>query len=169
MARTVHFPEAAPFEGGCVVAIGNFDGVHAGHRHLLGVAKAEAELRGLPLVVLTFEPHPRSVLRPEVPLKRLSTLEGKAGLLGSAGVDGVAVLPFSPEVAGWTPEAFVEDILVMWLGAAVVCVGENFRFGRKASGDVALLLAQTRFTTLPVPLLTDAEGVVSSSRLRGIQ
>lgn len=161
------YPEALPLPDGCVVAIGNFDGVHAGHRHLLAVAKADAQALGLPLVVLTFEPHPRSVLRPDVPLKRLTTLDEKTALLGEAGVDGVAVLGFSPEVAGWAPEAFMDDILVGWLGARGVCVGENFRFGKKAAGDVALLRAETRFTTRGVALLTDDDGVVSSSRLRG--
>jgi riboflavin kinase/FMN adenylyltransferase len=166
-AWLVHYPDALPLTGGCVAAVGNFDGVHAGHRHLLAVAKAEAVVRGLPLVVLTFEPHPRSVLRPELPLKRLSTLEQKTALLGEAGVDGVAVLPFTPEVGGWTPEAFIEDILVEWLRAGVVCVGENFRYGHKAQGDVALLAGHKKFTTRAVPLLTDEAGVVSSSRLRG--
>ena len=149
-----------------MAAIGNFDGVHAGHRSLLALAKAEAMARGLPLVVLTFEPHPRSVLRPEVPLKRLSTFEEKVDLLADVGVHGVAVLPFTPEVAGWTPERFMSEILVGWLGVQVVCAGENFRFGEKARGDVALLAMDTRFTTRAAPLLTDMAGVVSSSRLR---
>ena len=166
MAWLAHFGEKTPLQGGCVLAIGNFDGVHAGHRHLLGVARAEALARGLPLVVLTFEPHPRSVLRPDMPLKRLTTLEEKAALLGKAGVDGVAVLGFTPEVAGWAPEMFIRDILWEWLGVEVVCVGENFRFGRKAAGDVALLAADTRFATRAVALLVDEDGIVSSSRLR---
>ena len=166
-AWLVHYPDSIPLTEGCVVAVGNFDGVHAGHRSLLAVAKAEAHGLGLKLVVLTFEPHPRSVLRPEVTLKRLSTPEEKVGLLSEAGVDGVAVLPFTPEVAGWTPQAFVDDVLVGWLGAKVVCVGENFRFGHKAKGDVALLTSQQKFTTRAVPLLADEAGVVSSSRLRG--
>lgn len=162
------YPQTVPLKGGCVVAIGNFDGVHEGHRHLLALARAEAQWRHLPLVVLTFEPHPRSVLRPEVPLKRLTTLEEKVERLACAGVDGVAVLGFTPEVAGWSPQRFMEDVLVGWLGARGVCVGENFRFGAKAAGDVATLKAQMHFTTLAVPLLTDEAGVVSSSRLRSL-
>ncbi|RYG59390.1 MAG: hypothetical protein EON60_10575 [Alphaproteobacteria bacterium] len=167
MAWLMTYPERLPLDGGCVVAIGNFDGVHAGHRSLLAVAKADAQAQNVPLVVLTFEPHPRSILRPDVPLKRLTTLDEKLGLLDAAGVDGVAVLGFTPDVAAWTPEAFVQDILLDWLGAKIVCVGENFRFGRKAAGDVALLTAETRFTTRAVTLLKDDGGVVSSSRLRG--
>ncbi|RYG59384.1 MAG: hypothetical protein EON60_10600 [Alphaproteobacteria bacterium] len=167
MAWLMTYPERLPLDGGCVVAIGNFDGVHAGHRSLLAVAEAEAHAQGVPLVVLTFEPHPRSILRPEMPLKRLTTLDEKLALLEGAGVDGVAVLGFTPDVAAWTPEAFVQDILQDWLGAKVVCVGENFRFGRKAAGDVTLLAAQPKFTTRAVTLLKDDGGVVSSSRLRG--
>ncbi len=167
MVWLMTYPDALPLDRGCVVAIGNFDGVHAGHRHLLAVAKAEAAMLQLPLVVLTFEPHPRSVVRPDVPLKRLTTLHEKVDLLAGAGVDGVAVLGFTPEVAGWTPDMFVEDVLVGWLRARVVCVGENFRFGRKAAGDVATLGAETRFTTRVLSLFEDEDGVVSSSRLRG--
>jgi len=166
MVWCVCYPEVLPVTGGCVAAVGNFDGVHEGHRHLLALAQAEAAFRALPLVVLTFEPHPRSVLRPEVPLKRLTSLEQKVDLLGEAGVEGVAVMPFTRELAGWSPQRFMDEVLVGWLGAKGVCVGENFRFGARAAGDVATLQAQDHFTTLAVPLLTDAVGVVSSSRLR---
>ncbi len=148
------------------MAIGNFDGVHEGHRHLLALARAEAQWRHLPLVVLTFEPHPRSVLRPDVPLKRLTTLDEKVQRLTFADVDGVAVVDFNLDVAGWSPQRFMDDVLVGWLGARGVCVGENFRFGHKASGDVATLKTHGGFAVLAVPLLADDEGVVSSSRLR---
>lgn len=167
MAWLATYPENLPVVGQTVVAIGNFDGVHAGHRHLLACAKAEADARSLPLIVLTFEPHPRTVLRPEVPLKRLTTLDEKSELLERAGVDGVAVLGFDMDVAGWEPEVFIRRVVVAWMAAAVVCVGENFRFGRRAAGDVATLMAETQFTTRAVSLLADDGGVVSSSRLRG--
>lgn len=167
MVWTIEYPQGLPLTGGCVLAIGNFDGVHAGHRSLLATAKAEATQLGLPLVVLTFEPHPRDVLRPETSVKRLNSLSEKVALLGNAGVDGVAVLGFTPDVAGWSPQRFMDDVLMGWLGAKVVCVGENFKFGHKAAGDVAVLGAQTQFTTRAVPLLTDGSGVVSSTRLRG--
>lgn len=160
------YPAPVPVTDGCVVAIGNFDGVHEGHRHLLALARAEAQWRHLPLVVLTFEPHPRSILRPDVPLKRLTTLEEKVQRLAFAEVDGVAVVGFSLEVAGWSPQRFMDDVLVGWLGAKGVCVGENFRFGHRASGDVGTLKADGRFAVLAVPLLADEAGVVSSSRLR---
>jgi riboflavin kinase/FMN adenylyltransferase len=168
MAWIVHFCENLPLKQGCVVAIGNFDGVHAGHKALLETAKRDAQACDLPLVVLTFEPHPRSVLRPDVPLQRLTTLEEKADLLAAAGVDGVAVMGFTPELAGWSPQRFMDEVLADWLMAQVVCVGENFRFGHKASGNVDLLKADKRYTTRAVSLLKDEGGVVSSSRLRGI-
>lgn len=167
MVWTRVYPEAVDLPDGCVLAIGNFDGVHAGHRALLGRARVLAEGRGLPLVVLTFEPHPRSVLRPHEPLVRLTGAEEKAVRLGDCGVDGVAVLPFDMNVAGWSPAEFIERAVAGWLGARVVCVGENFRYGHKAQGDVAALRADGRFGVEVVELVRDAGGVVSSSRLRG--
>lgn len=167
MAWTVDYRNPLPLLGeGCVVAIGNFDGVHAGHLSLLAVALAEAKTRRLPLVVLTFEPHPRTVLFPDVVLKRLTELDVKVALLGKAGVEGVAVLPFTTQVATWTPEQFVQDVLVGWLDAACVCVGENFKFGHKASGTAETLKAGG-LDVVTVSLHADEHGVVSSSRLRG--
>jgi riboflavin kinase/FMN adenylyltransferase len=147
---------------GATVAIGNFDGVHAGHVALLQAAR---EL-GFPVIALTFEPHPRSILRPDVPLKRLMTARQKEAAL-QALADDVAVVPFDVAVAGWSPEDFMQKILVEWLGAARVVVGENFRFGHKASGDVQTLKENPAFVTTILPLVTDEAGVVfSSSRLR---
>ncbi|HEX2859281.1 MAG TPA: FAD synthetase family protein [Alphaproteobacteria bacterium] len=144
------------------VAVGNFDGVHAGHRALLQAARA----LGGPLVVLTFEPHPRAILNPGKPFERLMTPDEKVAALQPL-ADAVAVLPFDRDVAGWTPEEFVNRALVEWLGAAQVVVGENFRFGHKAAGTTATLAACPAFATTVVPLLADAGGmVISSSRLR---
>ncbi len=149
-----------------VVAIGNFDGVHDGHKALLAVARKAASLRRLPLWVLTFDPHPRTILAPDKPLNLLMTTAEKIEALRDAGVDEVAVVGFTPTLAAWTPERFIHDVLVAGLRARVVVVGENFRFGHAAAGDVALLHAQGDFATAAVPLLRDAHGVVSSSRLR---
>ena len=125
--------------GRTVVVIGNFDGVHRGHRQVLGRARAVAAEDGHAVVAVTFEPHPMAVLRPEHAPTMLTTVEERARLLAEAGADHVLALPFDREVAGWSPEQFVDSVLVERLHAAVVVVGANFRFGRRASGDVATL------------------------------
>jgi len=126
--------------GRTVVTIGNFDGVHLGHRHVVGRAREVArELGVADVVAVTFDPHPFAVLRPDHAPPTLTTIESRVALLAQAGVDDVLVVPFSREVAGWSPERFVEKILVEALHAAAVVVGANFRFGAKAAGDVATL------------------------------
>ncbi|WP_127480347.1 bifunctional riboflavin kinase/FAD synthetase [Nocardioides pantholopis] len=125
--------------GRTAVVIGNFDGVHLGHRRVLSRARALADEQGLTLVAITFDPHPMAVLRPEHAPTTLTTVEARAELLGEAGADAVLAVPFDRGVAGWSPEEFVQRILVDALGAAVVVVGANFRFGSRAAGDVATL------------------------------
>ncbi|MDT0201140.1 bifunctional riboflavin kinase/FAD synthetase [Nocardioides sp. AE5] len=125
-----------------VVTIGNFDGVHLGHQHVVRRAREVAEERGCSTVVaVTFDPHPMAVLRPEHAPSMLTTVEQRAALLGKAGVDHVLVVPFDREIAGWTPEEFIDRILVDALSACAVVVGANFRFGNRARGDVATLAA----------------------------
>ena len=123
--------------GRTVVTIGNFDGVHLGHRHV--IARAREVAAGAPVVAVTFDPHPIAVLRPEHAPPTLTTVDTRVGLLAEAGVDHVLVLPFTREVAGWSPERFVTEILVDALHAQAVVVGANFRFGNRAAGDVATL------------------------------
>ncbi|WP_261818911.1 bifunctional riboflavin kinase/FAD synthetase [Nocardioides sp. OK12] len=136
-----------------VVTIGNFDGVHLGHRQVLARARRVADDRGLTLVVVTFDPHPMAVLRPEHAPTSLTTLEARAELLAEAGADAVLALPFDRDVASWTPEEFVDRVLVDGLGAAAVVVGANFRFGHRAAGDVGTLVALGADRDL------DAEGI----------
>ena len=136
------------------VAIGSFDGVHRGHRRVLDTAGAVGEST----TVVTFWPHPRLVLGNQVEL--LSTLERRLELLEAEGVDEVLVVDFTPAVAAMSPEEFAEDVLRR-LGAVAIVIGEDFRFGRAASGDPELL-DRLGFDVRPVPLL---EGV-SSSRIR---
>ena len=132
--------DAVPRElGETAVVIGNFDGVHLGHQHVIARARELAE--GRPVVAVTFDPHPMAVLRPEHAPSSLTGLEERARLLADAGVDDVLALPFDREMAAWTPEQFVQRVLVDALHAAVVVVGANFRFGNRASGDVATLRA----------------------------
>ncbi len=125
---------------GSTVSIGNFDGVHLGHRQVLARARRVADEQGGPLVAVTFDPHPMAVLRPDHAPTSLTTLEARAGLLADAGVDAVLALPFDRDVAAWSPTEFVDRVLVEALKAAAVVVGANFRFGNRASGDVASLI-----------------------------
>ncbi|MFS3129655.1 bifunctional riboflavin kinase/FAD synthetase [Nocardioides sp. Bht2] len=134
-------PQEVPSElGGAIVTIGNFDGCHLGHQQVIRRAREVADqLGGLPVVAVTFDPHPMAVLRPEHAPVMLTTLEERAALLGEAGVDHVLVIPFDREVAGWSPAEFVDRIVVDALSARAVVVGANFRFGNRAAGDVATL------------------------------
>jgi len=124
---------------GLVLAVGNFDGVHRGHQALVAAAQAEAEARGTTAGVLTFEPHPRSVLRPDAPTFRLAPPETRCRILGALGIDAVIELRFDAALAALSAEEFVREILVGRLGIAGIVVGEDFRFGHKRTGDVALL------------------------------
>jgi riboflavin kinase/FMN adenylyltransferase len=154
-----------------VVTIGNFDGVHLGHRHVLNRAhEVAAELGGLDVVAVTFDPHPLAVIVPDKAPQPLTSLERRLALLAAAGADGVLVLHFTPELAAVTAEQFVTDYLLDGLGAAAVVVGENFHFGNRALGDVALLRSMCEERGVRVeglPLDGDgAEHVWSSSYIR---
>jgi len=118
--------------------------------------------------VLTFDPHPVSVVVPQHTPKLLTTLERKAELVASLGVREMIVIPFDAEFASRSAAEFVEDVLVGALGASEVAIGENFRFGHKAQGDPSLLLADSRFTTVVHPLLEVDGEIVSSSHIRGL-
>ena len=125
--------------GSSVVTIGVFDGVHVGHQRIVGRATQIGAALGLPVVVVTFDPHPDEVVRPGSHPPLLSTARRRAELLAGLGVDAVCVLPFSHEFSQLGPEEFVRAVLVDGLHAAVVVVGASFRFGHRAKGDVALL------------------------------
>jgi len=140
------------------VAIGTFDGVHLGHREVIGNSDT----------VLTFDPHPMSVIRPEAAPKLLTSPAVKRDLVAALGVEELVVTPFDEDFASRSAEAFVDDVLVGRLGAGSVSVGENFRFGHGAEGDAALLRAQTAFETRVVPLVEVAGETVSSSHIRGL-
>jgi len=125
--------------GRSVVAIGVFDGVHVGHRAIVARAVAAADELGLRSVVVTFDPHPAAVVRPEAAPLLLGDVSGRLDLLATLGVDATFVLPFDREISSWSAEEFVARLLVGRLHARRVVVGENFRFGNRALGDVALL------------------------------
>ncbi|MEJ7650915.1 MAG: bifunctional riboflavin kinase/FAD synthetase [Nakamurella sp.] len=119
------------------VTVGNFDGVHRGHQHVL--ARTRELANGLPVIAVTFVPHPLAVVAPDRAPTRLTTIERRVELLRAAGADEVRILDFSLEMAAWSPQEFVDRVLVEQLSASVVAVGENFRFGAKASGDTTFL------------------------------
>jgi riboflavin kinase / FMN adenylyltransferase len=160
--------------GRTVVTVGNFDGVHLGHQHVLSRAREVArEVAGelgsdVPVVAVTFDPHPIAVLRPEHAPQTLTTLEARAALLEAAGADHVLVVPFTRETASWPPERFVTEIVVDALHAKAVVVGANFRFGAKASGDVATLtdLGRTHDFTAEGIALDGGPQVWSSTYIR---
>ncbi len=128
----------------CALTIGNFDGVHRGHQAMLALLRGEAAQRGVPSCVLTFEPHPRDFFaalhqKPDLAPARVGTLRDKLEDLSTCGVDQTVVLPFDARLAGLSPEAFIQDVLVKGLGTRYVLVGDDFRFGAQRAGDYALL------------------------------
>lgn len=140
------------------LAVGEFDGVHLGHREVI---------RGSD-TVLTFEPHPLQVIRPEAAPKLLTSFEVKADLIAQLGVDELVVIPFDRGFAAQSPRAFIDEVLVQKLAASHVAVGENFRFGHRAAGDADTLLADERFQTRVVPLVEVGGEIVSSSHIRAL-
>jgi riboflavin kinase / FMN adenylyltransferase len=157
--------------GRSVVTIGVFDGVHRGHQRIVSRAAAVSDETGLPLVVVTFDPHPDEVIRPGSHPPLLCTPRYRTELLGRLGADAVCVLPFTREFSQLSAEDFVKSVLVDGLHAAAVVIGENFRFGHRAAGNVALLgeLGEKyEFAAEGVQLLADRGVIVSSSWIRDL-
>lgn len=155
--------------GPSVVTIGVFDGVHRGHQRIVGRAAQIAAGTGLPVVVVTFDPHPDEVVRPGSHPPFLCTTRRRAQLLAGLGVDAVCVLPFTREFSQLGPDEFVHWVLVDRLRATRVVVGQNFRFGYRASGDVALLAElgeKYDFAAEGVALLADDGTSISSTGIR---
>lgn len=151
------------------VSIGNFDGVHRGHRYLFHKVILEARNHNLAPTVLTFDPHPSRVVAPQRTPKLLTTIDERVALMREAGITQVLVLPFTVEIAHLTPEQFVERVLVDAMKTRVVIVGDNFRFGHKQAGDTASLTALgTRhgFRTHPLTAIAYRGQIVSSSAVR---
>ena len=157
--------------GRSVVTIGEFDGVHRGHQRIVAQAAESAAELGLPVVVVTFDPHPDEVVRPGTHPPLFCTARRRSELLAGLGVDAVCVIPFTLEFSQLGPDEFVRAVLVDRLHAARVVVGENFRFGHKAAGDVALLAElgeKYDFAADGVPLLTENGVTVSSTGIRAM-
>lgn len=127
--------------GPSVVTLGNFDGVHAGHRVVLGRVVEAARAAGALAVAVTFDPHPLQVLHPDRAPEQITGLGQRLALLAATGVDAVLVMRFTRELAGWSPERFVRQVVVDALGAVAVVVGRDTRFGHRNGGDVGTLAA----------------------------
>jgi riboflavin kinase/FMN adenylyltransferase len=150
-------PEAQP-KPGRHVAIGTFDGVHLGHREVIGGSDT----------VLTFDPHPLAVIRPDALPKLLNSHRVKADLIAGLGVEELVTIPFDRDFSSKTADQFVQEVLIERLGAERVSVGENFRFGKGATGDSAFLDSHSEFETRVVPLVEVEGETVSSTQIRGL-
>lgn len=154
---------------GGVIALGNFDGFHAGHQAVVGRAVRHARDEGRPAIVATFDPHPVRFFKPDVPPFRLTTLDQRQELFAAAGADAMLILPFDATLAGTTAEDFITELLLGRYGAAGVVTGADFVFGKGRGGDVVTLADHARrlgfFTEMVAPV-DDTEEVISSSRIR---
>ncbi len=167
--QTVYYQETSLKLSGSVVTIGNFDGIHIGHQAILQQARAEADRLNVPVVVVSFEPHPGKVLFPQKAPEIIKTNKQKRDLLRANGVDYYFVLQFTPEFSRMEPETFIEEILVGTLGASAILVGEGFAFGRKRRGSVTMLREMGTahgYEVVPVSHVEVDGEVVSSSRIR---
>jgi riboflavin kinase / FMN adenylyltransferase len=156
--KVTQLPDVEPGSGPRSVAIGTFDGVHLGHREVIKGADT----------VLTFDPHPLSVIHPEATPKLIAPFGVKRDLIESLGVEEMVVIPFDKGFSEQTAEEFVQDVLIDGLGAERVSVGENFRFGKGAKGTAEFLSSHDEFETRVVSLVEVAGETVSSSQIRGL-
>lgn len=168
--QVVRFPDApCPKWPNPIAALGNFDGLHRGHIKLLERVRRQAVERGGTPVAIVFDPHPPRVVRPDKAPKLLMTLGQKLEAFERAGMQGVIVITFTPDLARWAPERFVETVLIDWLHVAEVWVGANFLFGRDRSGTFTLLRAigeDRGFRVDKIDPVRYKDFVVSSTRIR---
>lgn len=160
--------EVKPAGSGRSIALGTFDGVHRGHRRVIGTAVDHAREQGLRPIVVTFDPHPLRVLQPADPPPLLTDTAAKAEIAAGLGAEELLAIPFTEELSQMEPEDFIADVLVGVLGTRQVSVGANFRFGHGARGDVGLLRSRPEFQTTVVPLVEYGDSPVSSSRIRDL-
>ena len=158
-----------PAAGRRAITVGNFDGVHCGHRAMLARLKEKAAELGVPACVLTFEPHPREFFAPQAAPARLTGLGAKLRVLRSAGIDRVHVARFDAAFAAQSPTRFIDEVLVKGLGCAWLLVGRDFRFGARRAGDFALLQEagdRNGFELEAMPEVRDEGERISSSGVR---
>jgi riboflavin kinase/FMN adenylyltransferase len=161
--------ETPPDFGPCAITIGNFDGVHAGHRKILRRVAALAREEGWKAAALTFDPHPAKLLAPASAPRLLTTLDQRARMMLEQGIDQILILPFTLEVAALTPEEFVRELLVDKLGTRAVLVGANFHFGKRAAGDAGTLEQLGERYSFETDILAPVvwrKRVISSSEIR---
>ncbi len=169
--KIVRYPDDPPIfsDRPPIAALGNFDGVHRGHQRILERVLQHARQRGTSACVVTFDPHPPRVVRPDKAPALLMTLDQRLEALEQLGLDCAAIIRFTHELASWEPEQFVERVLVKWLRVGEVWVGENFLFGRERSGNFSLLRLlgqQSGFAVEKIEPVRYREFVVSSTRVR---
>lgn len=168
--NVIYFPDQArPAWPYPVVALGNFDGLHRGHQRLVDEVRRRARERAGTSVAMVFDPHPPRIVRPDRAPKLLMTLDQKLEAFERAGLDAAVIVRFTPDLARWEPELFVETVLVDWLRVSEVCVGANFLFGRDRTGTFTLLkaLGQDRgFRAENIDPVFYKDFVVSSTRVR---
>jgi riboflavin kinase / FMN adenylyltransferase len=167
----IHFPDdpRPPRWSQPVLALGNFDGVHRGHRKILDRLMRVAGERGATSVVMTFDPHPPRVVRPDKAPPLLMTIAQKLDALGAAGVNGAAIVRFTQELSRWDPETFVRVVLVDWLRVGEVWVGANFLFGHDRAGNFSMLRVlggRYAFRAEKIDPVRYKDFVVSSTRIR---
>src|SRR3954454_3788130 len=167
----IHFPDdrRPPRWVHPVLALGNFDGVHRGHRKILDRLHRVATERGATAVVMTFDPHPPRVVRPDKAPALLMTTAQKLEAIAQTGVHGAAIVRFTPELSRWEPETFVRTVLVDWLRVSEVWVGANFLFGHDRTGNFSMLRdlgARYGFKAEKIDPVRYKDFVVSSTRVR---
>lgn len=169
--QVVYGHRNAPAWAGAAIAIGNFDGVHVGHRALIARARECAARASALTVALTFDPHPSALLAPAHAPAMLTSIERRIELLAEAGVDAVVVEPFTRELAGALPDAFVDDLVIGALGARAIVVGYDFSYGQGRAGTSDALRAHGHRAGIEVaivpPVTVDGE-IASSTRVRGL-
>ncbi len=166
----LHSGESVPeaLRGG-IIALGNFDGFHAGHQQVAGQAIAWARAEGRPAIIATFDPHPVRFFKPDLPPFRLTTLDQRETLFTGAGADAMLVFDFGKELASTTAEDFIDRLLIERFGAAGVVTGEDFTFGKARGGSVEMLAsygAQQGLESKAVTAVADEGAIISSSLIR---
>ena len=154
---------------GGIAALGNFDGFHLGHQAVAGEAIAQAKAAGKPAIIATFDPHPVRYFAPDAAPFRLTTLDQRQRLFEAAGADAMLVFEFDGELAGTTAENFIGKLLVERLGLSGVVTGEDFTFGKGRGGNIGVLKeygATCSLSSTAIGPVTDADGIISSSRIR---